>query len=523
MVGLLLLLGCPSEDGVFSGESPEMDPVAALVRTSMDLRGVRPSAEEVARVEADAGELDVLVDEFLADPRFEGRVRDLWSEIYLTRTETLPLSAASYGLDDQATFERSVGDEPLRILGRIAAEDRPYTELVTGDWTMADEMLETIWPVEREAGDGWQIARYTDGRPAAGVMATNSLWWRYTSTSSNANRKRANAVSRILLCNDYLVRPIEFDRNVNLLDEGAVSDAVKNNAACVNCHDSLDPIASYFFGFWWYDFTPIDNSYYHPDRELLYRDYTGVDPAWYGDPGYTLADLGGQIARDLRFPQCAATQAFELLLRRDATTADADAVLRHRDAFITGGLTIRALVRSVVSDPMYRAGATDEPGYVPLKMVTPDLLASTVEELTGFRWTYADFDMLQTDRYGYRTLAGGADGYSVTSTATGANATLVLVQERLAEAAASWVVENEPSRLFTVDFTETPETAREAMAAQVQALHLRLFGHRVEADGEEVAAALELWNELYAIERDPRQAWAGLLTALLRDPDFLYY
>lgn len=519
----LLLVGCSAEAPVGEETVPAMDPVAALVRTSMDLRGVRPTPEEVARVEEDAAQLDVLVDEYLADPRFEARVRDLWSEIYLTRTESLPLSAASYGLDDQATFERSIGDEPLRILGRIAAEDRPYTELVTGDWTMADEMLATIWPIEREEGEGWQPARYTDGRPAAGVLATNSLWWRYTSTASNANRKRANAVSRILLCNDYLVRPIEFDRNVNLLDEGAVADALRTNPACVSCHVSLDPLASYFFGFWWYDFTPLDNSYYHPDRELLYRDYTGVAPAYYGEPGYTLAELGQQIAADHRFPQCAATQAFELLLRRDATVDDSDAILRHRDAFIEGGLTVRSLVRSVVTDPMYRAGATDAPGYVPLKMVTPDLLASTVEDLTGFRWTYGGYDMLQTDRYGYRTLAGGADGYAVTATAISANATLLLVQERLAEAAASWVVENEPARLFTIDFTETPDTAREAMIAQIQALHLRLYAHRVSADGEEVAAALDLWEQLYAVERDPRQAWVGLLTALLRDPDFLYY
>jgi len=42
-------------------------------------------------------------------------------------------------------------------------------------------------------------------------------------------------------------------------------------------------------------------------------------------------------------------------------------------------------------------------------------------------------------------------------------------------------------------------------------------------DGEEVEANLALWQELYAINRDADEAWAGLLTALLRDPDFLLY
>lgn len=520
---MLLLLACTGAGPGAPEAEATMDPVALLTRMSLDLRGTRPTPEEVARVEADPEAIDTIVDELMADPRFEGRVRDLWSEIYLTRTESLPIAASQYGLSDQAAFERAIGDEPLRVLGRVAAEDRPYTELVTGDWTVADELLAGIFPIEREAGEGWQPARYTDGRPAAGVLATNGMWWRYTSTTSNANRKRANAVSRIFLCNDYLVRPIEFDRNVNLLDEGAVAEAVKTSPACVNCHDSLDPFSAYFFGFWWFDATPIEAASYHPERELLHRDYLGVEPAYYGEPGYSIADLGRQIAADRRFPECATRQAFELLLRRDAETADTDALVRHRDAFIEGGLTVRSLLRSVVSDPMYRSPPTDERGYVPLKMMTPDLLAAAVEDLTGFTWTYANYDMMRSDRVGFRTLAGGADGYAVTATARGPNATLVLVQERLAEAAASYVVAEAPERLFTVDFAATPETDRDAMVAQIQDLHLRVLGDRVAADGEEVAAALDLWSELHTVERDGGAAWAGVLSALLRDPDFLFY
>lgn len=526
MVALLLLAACQT------GTSPTppaalgtMDPVDALIRTSLDLRGVRPSVDEIAQVQADPAALDTLVDVYLEDPRFEGRVRDLWSEIYLTRSEAYLISASSYGLDDQATFQESIGEESLRILGYIAANDLPYTEIVTGDWTMANETLGAIWPVEYPRGsEGWVKSRYTDGRPAAGVLSTNSLWWRYPSTASNANRKRANTTSRIFLCNDYLARPIEFDRNINLLDQDAVDNALKENAACANCHNSLDPFASYFFGFWWYDYTnPLEASYYYPERELAFRDYTQVDPAFYGQPGYTLADLGHQIAADHRFPECAAEQAWELFLRRDHTTVDQDHLNVHRDALINGGMKLKALIRSVVSDPMYRSPPTDSTGYVPLKMATPDLLASQIEDLTGFVYSYYGYDLMRNDQVGYRTLAGGADGYAVTATATTPNATLVLVQERLAESAAFYAVNTEPERLFTVNFSETPETDRDAMVAQIQALHLRIFGNTVAADGEEVTAALELWSAVYAVERDPKAAWAGLLSALLRDPDLLFY
>lgn len=520
----LLLVGC-SPDAADTVAPPQMDAASALTRISLDLRGVRPTAAELDQVEADPAALDTLTDTFLQDSRFPGRVRDMWSEIYLTRSESYLIYAYQYGLDDQATFQQSIGNEPLQILGTIAANDLPYTDLVTADWTMADETLGAIWPLDYPAGEtGWKQVHYTDGRPAAGVLSTNSMWWRYTSTSSNANRKRANAVSRILLCNDYLVRPIEFDRNVNLLDEDAVSEALKTNPACLNCHSSLDPLASYFFGFWWYDYTnPGEASTYFPEREEQYRNYTGVERAYYGEPGYSLADLGQQIAADSRFPMCATKQATELLYRRPLTVDDQTRLVEHRDAFITGGLTVRALLKSIVQDPAYLSGSTDAAGYVPKKMLTADQLASSVEDLTGFTWTYGNYDMLRTDTYGFRTLAGGADGYNVTATARSPNATLVLVQERLAEASAAWVVTNEPSRLFTVDFTETPDTNREALVTQVQSLHRRVLGNEVAADGDEVNAALDLWSAVYDVEGNARGAWTAVLSALLRDPDFLYY
>ena len=117
----------------------------------------------------------------------------------------------------------------------------------------------------------------------------------------------------------------------------------------------------------------------------------------------------------------------------------------------------------------------------------------------------------------------------MTSHARSPNATLVLVQERLAEAAASFVVESDRQqtgqrRLFTeIDFSETPADGRAQMVAQIQLLHRRIFGIHIAADGEEVAANLALWEQVYAIEQQPHLAWTGLLSALLREPSLLFY
>lgn len=502
---------------------PQMDAVSLLTRASLDLRGVRPTVEEIEQVEADPEAVEVLIDGFLDDERFGERVLSLWSTVYLTRQDSWSVTAAQFGLDDQPGFSRSVGEQPLRMLERIAVEDRPYPEIVTAEWTMADETLEAIWPLERQEGEGWQPAVWTDERPEVGVLSSNTFWWRYMSNASNANRGRANAVSKVLLCTDYLTKPISFQRDVNLLDAEAVDDALKENPGCVSCHHSLDPLSSYLWGFYFLDYrSPWDISEYHPERELFWQEFTGVQPGYYGTPGQDMSDLGQQLAQDPRLPQCFVEQSLELLLARESRLEDTAEMTRLREVFLAEDLRVKPLIRAVVDSPQYRAGDTDEPGYVPVKLLGTDLLASSVEDLTGFRFTYLGYDMLSTDTYGLRTLAGGVDGNFVTSPATDPTTTMVLVQERLAQAAAQHAVETD--RLFPhVDFGETPATDREAMVEQIQFLHLRVLGQRVAADGPEVEANLALWEDLYAIDADAPAAWTGVLTVLLRDPLFLTY
>ena len=105
---------------------------------------------------------------------------------------------------------------------------------------------------------------------------------------------------------------------------------------------------------------------------------------------------------------------------------------------------------------------------------------------------------------------------------------MVLVQERLAQASAQYAVAQDvasdaPTLFIHVNFSETPKTQPEVMVAQIQLLHLRVFGKQIAADGPEVQANLELWEALFELEGSGEAAWAGLLSVLLRDPDFLLY
>lgn len=500
-----------------------------LIRWSLELRGVRPTVSEYALVEQDPASLDILLEQFLRDARFEGRIRDLYAPVFRTRLDAFPVDAQSYGLEDDAAFQLAVGEEPLRIFGRVVAQDLPYTALVTADWTMSNELLGKAWPLDYpSSATGWQQAHYTDGRPPAGVLSTNALWWRYPSDGSNYNRGRANALSRIFLCNDYSARPVSFERGIDLSNQEQVNSALKSNPACVNCHSSLDALAGHLFGFQYVvKDEPLEASVYHAERERLWMTTTEVAPSYFGTPTYTLRDLGQSLAGDPRFVECAVQHAYELLLDRPVTLADFEALTAHREVFLAGGLTLRPLLKAVVQDVRYRSLSGE--GAVGLKVVSPQLLASQVEDLTGYRFYVKGDDMLALDQLGLRSLAGGEDGQSGASPLRMPTPSMVLVQARLAEAAAFYVATQDASsegakRLFTdITFTETVDTGRAAMVKQLQSLHRRLFGTVVTPEGPEVAAGLDLWSQLYAVSGEPLRAWAGVLSVLLRDPEFVTY
>jgi len=502
----------------------------------MDLRGYRPTVAEIELIEADPGEIEVLIEQFLHSDSFGAQIRSAYSNIYLTRLDYYYISAEDYGLYDEALFAASVGEEPLRILSHIVENDLPYTEVVRGDWTMANEILAEAWELDYPEGEsGWQQSTYTDSRPAGGVLSTNSFWWRYMSNTSNANRGRASAIAKTFLCVDYLSKPIEFDRTVNLLDASAVSDALKNNEGCVACHATLDPLASFLWGFYYYDYdSREDVSIYHPEREKLWEEYTDVPPGYFGEPGYTLEDLTRGIAGDSGFIECAVEQAFEIFMGRPSELSDTARMTEHREAFISNGLVLRDLYRSILSDPLYRSQPIDpvdsltEPNPAQMKMISTDQMASQLEELTGFRFSYYGYDMMTTDSYGLRTLAGGVDGSYVTAPAQNPTSTMILVQERLAQAAANYAVSQAlagypPAILENIGFFETPTTDRDLFVEQIQMLHLTIFGERVDADGPEVEANIELWEQLLEIDGEISTAWEGLLSVLFRDPDFMVY
>ena len=521
MIFVFTLMSC--------NQSPETNIRAQLVRKSLDLRGIRPTIEELEQVNT-IQKLEDTTETFLYSEHWGRRVREQFSELYHTEFDQFSISASTAGLDSHWDYRISLGQEPLRIVQRIAEEDLPWTEIVLSDWTMITETSKQFLMVEALSepnDDGWMVGQYTDGRPSAGVLATTGLWMRYTTTLSNANRNRANVVSRLILCQDHLQKPIVFDRELDLIDQEQVSAAVQNDQACIGCHSSLDPLAAHLFGFWPANINvPLEMFVYHPDRELLYDRYLETQPAYFGTPTSGLVDLPHFLASDPRFVECAVEQVMGFLFKREALSVDQLAV--HREAFIEGGLTLRSLYRSVLSDPLYQYGVVNE-GGVDAKILSVDQLSSAIEELTGFVWVNDEIPLLKTSVFGLRSLAGGEDGLEQLKSVDIPNPTLFLVQSRLAELAATYALESEmlldeaERTLYTQIDPYVDRADTDVGRKQLQRWYAQVLSLDVETHGSEIEASLKLWAELYAIEQRSEMAWTGVLISLFRDPLFLMY
>jgi hypothetical protein len=385
--------------------------------------------------------------------------------------------------------------------------------------------------------DGWAAGWYQDGRPHAGVLTQTSLWLRYPSAGGNANRHRANAVSRLLLCDDYLDRPIAFTRNA--VDQVTVDpeQAIRESASCQSCHATLDPLAAHFYGFFGYDGDDdfYDPTVYREENETQWRDYANRAPGWYGTPTSNLVEMGEQIAADPRFIDCAVQTVWEGLTQREYVDDDWSEFQAQRAAFEASGLRLKALFRSVVLSSDYLAAESldRETGarMATVRTASPAQLAGIIEGITGYRWTFGGEDGLTSPTFGLKTLAGGVDGRSNSRINRAPSVGLVFVHERLAQTAAHRVVSHDfdPERegdailLSAVNIDDRPDVAGDAFIGQIRALYVAATGRPLPDDATEPDQLVALWQRIYSVEASPTDAWAGVVSAVLRDPAVLFY
>lgn len=534
--------------------SPEvtlLTPTEHLTRASLALRGVRPSLAELREVTADPTVLGAIVDRYLETPEFGETIRDLHNEVWLLRHQQVGITLPPAGVLAGKTMNEmngSVFEEALRLIEDVVMTDQPYSTIVTADYTMADPIVATVWGMEHSGNPGWERTHRAEPADRAGILAVPSVFLRYRSAGFNYHRGRANAVSRGLLCHDFLEGHITVDTGVDVSRPDVINNAVVHNPSCAGCHQTLDPLASYFFGYP-YGPLPIDAipsypvDFYNSDRWSSWFLTTNRPPSYFGRDAVGLEGLGTAIAADPRFARCAAIHFASYLTERDHRDLSPEWIARLQQAFTDDGLNAKHLAKAVVLSDPFRTASSDDPvtaeGVVGYQKVRPAQLRRMLRDLTGFewsgyatdivgrRWVAGPMSFLDDDTTGYRVLGGGIDSFFVTSPVHTMNATSSLVVRTAAGKAAAFVVAHDATappgerRLFTEATVSTTDEA--GVRAELVSLHGRIYGELVAPEDARVSETYALFQGALAASGDPARAWTVTLAGMLSDLRAVYY
>lgn len=527
-----------------------LSPTEHLVRASMALRGIRPSLAELRAVDADPGALPALVDDYLASPELGPTIRELHDDALHLRIQLRGFTMPAYTpLEGRSFLEvaESLYSEPLRLIEHVVTTGRPYTEIVTADYTVANDVVAAIFGLEHPGGPAWVPTSYDDDRGAGGILATSSLHLRYRSTGMNDNRTRAAVLARALLCHDFATSDIELDTRVDLADRDAVAAAIRSNPSCVGCHQALDPLASYFFAFQKDVFFPSLAVY--PIRQVFtkanegnWSTATGRPPSYFGAAAEGLTGLGRAIAADPRFARCTARRFAAYLTQQRPEAIDPRWLTTLQERFVASGFDARRLLRDIVLSDQLRLASHADPalaeGIVGYQKARPAQYARMLHDLTGDRWRVESpipppgelwprlgtVEMLDDDLVGYRVLMGGMDGMFVTQPVHTMTATASLVASEAALHAAAHVVAHDaasaPGERHLLVAAPVLATDEESARAQLGHLHARVFGVLHEPD---VEPELALLRAALAASGDPQRAWTVTLAGMLSDLRAVYY
>lgn len=533
-----------------------LSPTDRLVRAAMALKGTRPTVAELATVAADPDALASIVDSYTDSPEFLATMRDLHAEDFLVRSDRfVPPAAGSLDGFLGGEINASITEEPLALVEYVIANGKPYTEIVTADYTLADPIVARMWGIPYP-GAGvpgqWKVTQFDDGRPHAGILSSTGLFMRHETAGGNYNRARANMVSRSLICFDFAAADVNIDTSI---DAGNVENAVKTNPACQTCHADLDPIAGFFFG--WEDrirparlrgdaeagINPYPVPFYFPAREDGWQTTTDVRPKWFGVNGNDLADLGQLIAADPSFATCAAKRFYGYFSHADRDEVPTAIVTDLAARFIASGFDAKALARDAVLLDAFNVSYSNDADAAEevdgFKRARPEQIGRLLRDLTGYEWrtdasinqggyAYGTVDVTKNDTIGMRTLAGGIDSVYVNAPSRTWNSTTSLFLRTFAAGAAGTVVDADfavaASQRKLLAGVEPATTGEAAIRAQLVSLHARLYGEIVAADSPEVDDAWDLFSaSLAASGNDATLAWKTTLTAMLQDLRIAYY
>lgn len=559
---------CPDQPNDALSYVKTLDAPSTLRKASLDLVGRLPKPEEKdAVVSGGDAALDAALDGMMKEDAFLERIDEIFNDIILTDRFITSDRAAINFLDadqypgigpyrDQNNplyndpkhnlVNYSIGREPLNLINYIIKNDRPYTEILTADYTVVNPYLAEVYGVTgaqfkdptdvNELVEAKVVAAKEIAIPHAGVLSTPAFLNRWQTTETNRNRGRARRVFLFFLATDVLKLA---ERPVDATKVTAQENPTLNATTCTVCHKLIDPVAGGFRG---YD----DQNYerFDPKAEW-YGDMfepgfggVGMDPTYY-DKG--LQWLAAEMAKDNRFAIGAVQTVYKgltghepLSYPRDNTDESfaakvegwqaQDAFFRKTaEAFTKGGYNFKSIVKAVIKSPYYRAvhgspvNLFEQQDMGTGRLLTPEMLNRKIAAVTGYRWRKPfewerPHDWLEED---YKMLYGGIDSFDVPTRLTVPNSLISSVGQVMANEMACRLTafdftkrDKAARHLFTkIDPEEMPESAGHTVdgavaniKANIQYLHEILLDEKLELGDPEIERTYQLfldtWHEL---------------------------
>jgi hypothetical protein len=278
-----------------------------LVKIALDLAGRPPTAEEVDRLEGGAP-LASLVEHYLQSPDFR--------DFYFHRVR---LYLESQGSEEQ--------DEPVRVWSYIAEHDRPFQEILTGDYTVGPDMEQK----ERPAHHG-----------RTGILTTKGF------IEGKPGLPHFNYAAQV--AEKFLGYVFEVPPEIVAAREGITATATTDpNSLCYSCHKVLTPLA--FQREAW-----TDAGEYQPTRDgkpVDDSDHQLVES--YPFKGKGMEAFALQAQKKERFIRTMINTHFVFFFGREMRHAGDERALYKRlwDSATASNYTIKGLIRALVLSPEY--------------------------------------------------------------------------------------------------------------------------------------------------------------------------
>lgn len=534
-----------------------LGPAATLRKASLELVGRLPTPEETQRVVA-GGEkaLPGAIDAFLQEAAFVDRIKELWNDVLLTDRylsytghalnvldeEDFPLAASYYDTlpdDVREVVNRGVAREPLDLIGYVVQNDRPFTEILTADYTVVNDATAAVYNIAPPPADYLGDLTLREGRivslhgggaipwPHAGVLTSPMFLDRFPTTPTNRNRHRARKIFEIFLATDILKIA---DRPLKPQESAKYINPTRDDPTCNQCHRQIDPVAGAFLRFGDYS-----QASYQPEHEWhseMFAPGFGSDtlevsefdraPQWLAehivaDPRFARAVVQtlyrGLVGQDpLDYPEDPSSDGYSARLGAwEAQEATLNAISVD---FAESKYNLKKAVRQIVLSPYFRASAIAKGAPAEdaaklsnigtARLSTPELLSRKILAVTGVPWS-REWDMHPWLDEDYRILYGGIDSDIVVTRLTEPNGIMAAVQERMANevacAATAWdFLQPQANRyLFRhVELTDTTATNADAIRKNVQYLHAQLLGEDLALNSPEIDRTYQLFSDTLA-------------------------